>query len=115
MGAQLKWAQRERALAEGRDFIKWTFEPMRARNAHFNLNRLGRRGSRLRSELLRHRLHNQPGREGRCQRPGQRSLFASWELNDQRVEAFSQRQDFPLGDPSGAIEIPADFAALLKN
>src|SRR6266404_6753972 len=41
VGAQLKWAQRARALAEGRDFIKWTFEPMRARNAHFNLNRLG--------------------------------------------------------------------------
>src|SRR5205814_5180918 len=41
VGAQLKSAERERALAEGRDFIKWTFEPMRARNAHFNLNRLG--------------------------------------------------------------------------
>src|SRR5436309_10898374 len=41
VGAQLKWAQRARTLAEGRDFIKWTFEPMRARNAHFNLNRLG--------------------------------------------------------------------------
>jgi predicted GNAT superfamily acetyltransferase len=41
VGAQLKWAQRARALDEGRTFIKWTFEPMRARNAHFNLNRLG--------------------------------------------------------------------------
>src|SRR5256714_5889296 len=41
VGAQLKWAQRARALAEGREFIKWTFEPVRARNAHFNLNRLG--------------------------------------------------------------------------
>src|SRR5258705_3995676 len=41
VGAKLKWAQRDRALAEGRDFIKWTFEPMRGRNAHFNLNRLG--------------------------------------------------------------------------
>ncbi len=41
VGAKLKWAQRARALAEGRDFIKWTFEPMRGRNAHFNLNRLG--------------------------------------------------------------------------
>ncbi len=41
IGARLKWAQRMRALSEGRDFIKWTFEPMRARNAHFNLNRLG--------------------------------------------------------------------------
>src|SRR5712692_7540263 len=26
VGAQLKWAQRTRALSEGRDFIKWTFE-----------------------------------------------------------------------------------------
>src|SRR5216117_142292 len=25
VGAQLKWAQRERALVEGRTFIKWTF------------------------------------------------------------------------------------------
>src|SRR6476619_6562107 len=41
VGAQLKWAQRARALSEGRDFIKWTFEPVKARNAHFNLNRLG--------------------------------------------------------------------------
>src|SRR5215475_10377785 len=38
VGAQLKWAQRARALSEGRSLIKWTFEPMRARNAHFNLN-----------------------------------------------------------------------------
>ncbi|HEX5886061.1 MAG TPA: GNAT family N-acetyltransferase, partial [Pyrinomonadaceae bacterium] len=41
VGARLKWAQRQRALAEGRSFIKWTWDPMRARNAHFNLNRLG--------------------------------------------------------------------------
>src|SRR2546423_15400979 len=41
LGARLKWAQRERALAEGRTFIKWTWDPMRARNAHFNVNRLG--------------------------------------------------------------------------
>src|SRR5205823_12618228 len=41
IGAQLKWAQRGRALSEGREMIKWTFEPVRARNAHFNLNRLG--------------------------------------------------------------------------
>src|SRR6266487_3976619 len=41
LGARLKWAQRERALAEGRNFIKWTWDPMQARNAHFNLNRLG--------------------------------------------------------------------------
>src|ERR671927_122289 len=41
VGARLKWAQRERALSEGRKLIKWTWDPMMARNAHFNLNRLG--------------------------------------------------------------------------
>src|SRR4029453_14423966 len=41
VGAKLKWRQRERAIQEGRSFIKWTWDPMQARNAHFNLNRLG--------------------------------------------------------------------------
>jgi predicted GNAT superfamily acetyltransferase len=41
IGARLKWAQREKALSEGRTFIKWTWDPMQSRNAHFNLNRLG--------------------------------------------------------------------------
>ncbi|MFN2514729.1 MAG: GNAT family N-acetyltransferase [Pyrinomonadaceae bacterium] len=41
VGARLKWGQRERAIGEGRSFIKWTWDPMQARNAHFNLNRLG--------------------------------------------------------------------------
>ncbi len=28
-------------LAKDRKLIKWTWDPMQARNAHFNLNRLG--------------------------------------------------------------------------
>src|SRR5262249_30247163 len=41
VGAKLKWGQRTGAWVEGRVFFKWIFEPMRARNAYFNLNRLG--------------------------------------------------------------------------
>ena len=41
VGARLKWSQRERAIQEGRSLIKWTWDPMQARNAYFNLNRLG--------------------------------------------------------------------------
>src|SRR5437868_3874573 len=41
IGARLKWAQRTRALAEGVKFIKWTFEPVKARNAYFNFEKLG--------------------------------------------------------------------------
>lgn len=41
IGSQLKWKQRERSLAKGVKFIKWTFQPGMARNAYFNLEKLG--------------------------------------------------------------------------
>ncbi|HBB97931.1 MAG TPA: hypothetical protein DC054_21325 [Blastocatellia bacterium] len=115
VGAQLKWAQRARALAEGRDFIKWTFEPMRARNAHFNLNRLGVVVREYAVNFYGTDYSTNPAEKGSVSGLDSDRLFASWELNDQRVESFSQRQDFPVGDPERAIEIPADFGALLKS
>jgi predicted GNAT superfamily acetyltransferase len=41
IGEHLKWAQRERALAQGAELIEWTFDPLQAANAHFNLQVLG--------------------------------------------------------------------------
>lgn len=41
IGAALKWRQRERALEQGLDVMTWTFDPLEARNAHFNLHKLG--------------------------------------------------------------------------
>src|SRR2546423_9659680 len=38
LGARLKWTQRSLAPAAGRTFMKWTWAPMRARNAHCKLN-----------------------------------------------------------------------------
>lgn len=116
VGAQLKWAQRERALAEGRSFIKWTFEPMRARNAHFNLNRLG-------VEIRDYAVnfygtdYNTSAADKAAGVTGFDSdrLFASWDLDSPRVEALAQRQEYPLGNPERTIEIPADFASLFKN
>jgi len=115
VGAQLKWAQRARALAEGRDFIKWTFEPMRARNAHFNLNRLGVVVREYAANFYGTDYSTNPAEQGSASGMDSDRLFASWELNDPRVESFSQRGDFPLGEPECAIEIPADFSALLKS
>ncbi len=116
VGAKLKWAQRMRALSEGRDFIKWTFEPMRGRNAHFNLNRLG--------VVIRDYAVNFYGTDY-VTNPVEKSagasgmdsdrLFASWELHSPRVAALAAGQDFPLGEPEEVIEIPADFTTLLKS
>src|SRR5262245_56846391 len=41
LGARLKWAQREAALARGLKIITWTFDPFQARNANLALHRLG--------------------------------------------------------------------------
>jgi len=41
IGENLKWAQRERVLAQGLDLINWTFDPLQAPNANLNINRLG--------------------------------------------------------------------------
>jgi predicted GNAT superfamily acetyltransferase len=41
IGRWLKRYQRARVLAQGATTMYWTFDPLVARNAHFNLNRLG--------------------------------------------------------------------------
>ncbi len=41
VAAMLKWAQRERALANQIDLITWTYDPLEAPNARLNLRTLG--------------------------------------------------------------------------
>jgi predicted GNAT superfamily acetyltransferase len=115
VGAQLKWAQRERALAEGRDYIKWTFEPMRARNAHFNLNRLGVAVREYAVNFYGTDYGTNPAEKGTVNGLDSDRLFASWDLNAPRVESFSRGGEFPLGEAARAVEIPGDFSTLLKT
>jgi predicted GNAT superfamily acetyltransferase len=41
VGYALKLAQRAQALDQGIRFVRWTFDPLVARNAYFNLHKLG--------------------------------------------------------------------------
>lgn len=41
IGRRLKLAQREEALARGIGLVEWTFDPLKLRNAYFNIVRLG--------------------------------------------------------------------------
>jgi len=105
-----------RVLSEGRDFIKWTFEPMRARNAHFNLNRLG--------VVVREYAVNFYGTDY-VTNPAEKAagisgmdsdrLFANWDLNSPRVKALAAGLEYPLGAADQVIEIPANFSELLKS
>jgi predicted GNAT superfamily acetyltransferase len=44
VGYALKLAQRAQALDAGVSVVRWTFDPLLARNAHFNLDKLGAHG-----------------------------------------------------------------------
>ncbi len=110
-GAKLKWAQRTRALAEGVKYIKWTFEPVKARNAYFNLEKLG--------AITHEFMPNFYGTDyATSRKSGLASdrLFAEWHLESEKVEVLAaggQFADDP--EPSAKIEIMNDWLELVAS
>src|SRR5712692_336324 len=85
LGAQLKWAQRARALAEDRELVRWTWEPLRTRNAHFNLNRLGAVARSYAVNFYGTDYVTSPSEQtGEARGIPSDRLFASWELRSPR-------------------------------
>ena len=116
IGARLKWAQRERALAEGRTFIKWTWDPMQARNAHFNLNRLGVTVNSYGDNFYGMDYYTDPTQAAE-NRPGLQSdrLFARWDLNSPRVVALGSGLKPGPEQPVASVAIPTEWSALVKR
>ena len=117
IGARLKWAQRERVLSEGRDFIKWTWDPMQARNAHFNLNRLGVVVDSFGDNFYGTDYYTDPSQKD-GERAGLQSdrLFANWFLNSDRVRALAGGENHEISERSvGSVAVPAEWAALIKQ
>jgi predicted GNAT superfamily acetyltransferase len=117
IGARLKWAQRERVLSEGQDFVKWTWDPMQARNAHFNLNRLGVVVDTFADNFYGTDYNADP-RQRDDERPGLQSdrLFANWYLNSDRVRSLSVGQTQEISTSAvGSIAVPTEWSALVKH
>ena len=116
VGARLKWAQRERALAEGRAFIKWTFEPLRARNAHFNLARLGVVVRAYEVNYYGTDYATQAAEQGHHQGLDSDRLVAEWDLRSPRVAALARREEAPApGEAAATVVIPPDWSALVRE
>ena len=121
VGARLKWNQRERAISEGRSRIKWTWDPMQARNAHFNLNRLGVTVSSYAENFYGTDYSANPA----IKRDSSRGidsdrLFAEWQLRSPRVNALAVAGAQPdqlgiSGAPAIGIVIPPDWTGLVRN
>jgi predicted GNAT superfamily acetyltransferase len=103
VGRMLKLYQREEALGRGIRLVKWTFDPLELRNAHFNLNRLG--------AICRKYL---PNLYGITTSPLHRGLatdrlVVEWHLDSPRaVAAIQNLVKEPLEAPA-AIELPSEL------
>ncbi|HSK72134.1 MAG TPA: GNAT family N-acetyltransferase [Pyrinomonadaceae bacterium] len=114
IGAKLKWAQRERALSEGINFIKWTFQPVQARNAFFNLEKLG--------AVIREYKPNFYGTDYSTSAEQDEvtgldsdRLYAEWNLESEKVKKLAQGEKFIETEEAVAtIEIPNDWNNLVQ-
>jgi predicted GNAT superfamily acetyltransferase len=116
VGARLKWAQRARVVAQGRRFIRWTWDPMQSRNAHFNLNRLGVVVRRYAENYYGTDYSTVTGQFGEQLGLDSDRLVAEWELDSPRVEALARGETpAPLGEPDSAVAIPPNWGALVRE
>ncbi|HWS54388.1 MAG TPA: GNAT family N-acetyltransferase [Pyrinomonadaceae bacterium] len=116
VGARLKWAQRERSLAEGRRLVSWTWDPMQSRNAHFNLNRLGAVVRGYAENYYGTDYSTATGEFGKPYGIDSDRLVAQWELDSPRVEALARGERPPeVGDPAASVAVPQNWGALLRE
>jgi predicted GNAT superfamily acetyltransferase len=120
VGARLKWSQRQRALEDGRSFIKWTWDPLQARNAHFNLNRLGVTVSSYAENFYGTDYATSPALAGAAPAGiDSDRLFAEWQLQSPRVlrlaSGLADRNGNTLPEPAAMITIPADWTTLCRE
>jgi predicted GNAT superfamily acetyltransferase len=112
IGGKLKWAQREKALRDGVKFIKWTYQPVLARNAFFNLEKLG--------VVLKHYESNfygtdYPSPDKNLGLDSDR-VFAEWPLGSPKVSALARGDNYvETAEAKGTIEIPNNWNELVKN
>ncbi len=102
IGRCLKLAQREDALARRIQLIEWTFDPLKLRNAYFNLVRLG--------AVVRHYLPNVYGQVSShldAGRPTDR-LLAEWWIGSARVEQILAGQPYVPASDCARIFVPAE-------
>ena len=115
VGRQLKWAQRQRALAEGVKYIKWTFEPVKARNGYFNLEKLGAIVSEYQRNFYGtdYAVSPESGKQIGLQSD---RLFAEWHLESEKVRTLADGSHWVESrTPEAEIEIVNDWNSLVES
>jgi predicted GNAT superfamily acetyltransferase len=107
IGAKLKLAQREDALARGIDRMEWTFDPVEIKNAFLNIYKLG--------AIVRRYEENFYGASSSRLQGGLQTdrLVAEWWIRSQRVAAAVNGERVTPGgaEVEEAIQVPAAIYA----
>ncbi|MFT3746219.1 MAG: GNAT family N-acetyltransferase [Pyrinomonadaceae bacterium] len=113
IGAKLKWAQRSRALHDGVKFIKWTFEPVKARNAYFNLEKLGAIVCEYEVDFYGVDYTSAP--DAKIGLASDR-LIAEWHLESQKVQALAAGEKYSNdGTPDAEIRAIDNWSELIAT
>ncbi|MGH9638624.1 MAG: GNAT family N-acetyltransferase [Bryobacteraceae bacterium] len=108
-GRQLKFRQREYALAQGVQLIEWTFDPLEIKNAFFNIERLG--------AVARRFVHDQYGTTSSRLHGGLPTdrLIAEWWIENPRVIAAQNGSAHTLPKHKASVEVPANIAEMRQD
>lgn len=134
VGYALKLAQRAACLDQRLDEVRWTFDPLIARNARFNLVKLGAVGARILLDFY----GEMPDRVNRGDRSDR--FEVEWRLGSERVERAVRKEwtEPPIGEavleavdgeamapqprltgvkpsPGATVAIPRDYLALREK
>lgn len=99
IGEKLKQYQRDAMLGRGIDRIYWTFDPLDAKNAHINFNRLGIHARQYVVDM--YGQTDSPLHKG----IGTDRLIAIWDLNTPSRKFVAEKE----------IEVPADIHAINRT
>jgi predicted GNAT superfamily acetyltransferase len=116
IGAKLKWAQRNKALTLGIKYIKWTFEPIKARNAYFNLEKLGAIVCEYQENFYGVDYATAEETSGKKIGLASDRLFAEWNLESPKVYALAKGEKFEqVGKPAATVAIMNDWTKLVTS
>ena len=115
VGSKLKWEQRRCALDHGIQLVKWTFQPEKALNAFFNLEKLGAVVTDYMPNFYGNDYGSEAGSEKRIELQSDR-LFGLWRLNSLKVVSLSSGEQFAaVENPAAEVTIPGNWADLVSN
>jgi len=109
IGERLKRFQRDSLLERGVERVLWTFEPLDAKNAHINFNRLGVTAQEYVVDMYGDT--GSPLHEG----IGTDRLVVAWDIASDRVASHLAGRVVRPAEVIARIEVPADIHALKRT